>query len=126
MQLNELQKICIDALEDLKALELKVLDVRDLTSVTDVMIIVSGTSNRHLKALADSVLEKTSKKGVKPLGVEGLREAEWALLDFGDIVIHIMLPQIRATYNLEKLWDKELLSVVEHRRAEGIAKQSGE
>ena len=126
MQLEELKKVCVDALEDLKALELKVLDVRDLTSVTDMMIIVSGTSNRHLKALADSVLEKTSKHGLKPLGVEGLREAEWALLDFGDIVIHIMLPQVRATYNLEKLWDKDLLTLVESRRVEGAAKRSSD
>lgn len=118
MQLDKLRNLVQNALEDIKALELTVLDVRDMTSVTDLMIVVSGTSNRHLKALADSVLEKASAAGVKPLGVEGLRDAEWILVDFGDIVVHIMLPHIRSTYNLEKLWDKGLALTAEKRQRE--------
>lgn len=116
MQLDELRSLVQNALEDLKAVELKVLDVRDLTSVTDLMIIVSGTSNRHVKALSDNLREKTTASGVKPLGIEGVRESEWVLMDYGDIVVHIMLPHIRATYNLEKLWDKELLESVASKR----------
>lgn len=118
MQPDELRSLVQNALEDLKAVELKVLDVRDMTSVTDLMIIVTGTSNRHVKALSDNLREKTSAAGVKPLGVEGVRESEWILMDYGDIVVHIMLPHIRATYNLEKLWDKELLESVASKRPE--------
>jgi ribosome-associated protein len=116
MQLDELSSLVQNALEDLKAVELKELDVRDLTSVTDLMFIVTGTSNRHVKALSDNLLEKAAAAGVKPLGVEGVRESEWVLVDFGDIVVHIMLPDVRATYNLEKLWDKDLLESVAARR----------
>lgn len=118
MQLDELRSLVQNALEDLKAVELKVLDVRDMTSVTDLMMIVTGTSNRHVKALSDNLREKTTAAGVKPLGVEGVRESEWILMDYGDIVVHIMLPHIRATYNLEKLWDKELLESVASKRPE--------
>jgi ribosome-associated protein len=118
MQLDELRSLVQNALEDLKAVELKVLDVRDLTSVTDLMMIVTGTSNRHVKALSDNLREKTAAAGVKPLGIEGVRESEWILMDYGDIVVHIMLPHIRATYNLEKLWDKELLEAVASKRPE--------
>src|SRR5690606_34769212 len=114
----ELRSLVQNALEDLKAVELKVLDVRDLTSVTDLMVIVTGTSNRHVKALSDNLREKTAAAGVKPLGIEGVRESEWILMDYGDIVVHIMLPHIRATYNLEKLWDKELLEAVASKRPE--------
>lgn len=118
MQLDELRSLVQNVLEDLKAVELKVLDVRDMTSVTDLMMIVTGTSNRHVKALSDNLREKTTAAGVKPLGVEGVRESEWILMDYGDIVVHIMLPHIRATYNLEKLWDKELLESVASKRPE--------
>lgn len=121
MQLDELRSLVQNALEDLKAVELKVLDVRDLTSVTDLMIVVSGTSNRHVKALSDNLREKTSAVGVKPLGIEGVRESEWVLMDYGDIVVHIMLPHIRATYNLEKLWDKDLLESVASKRPDDQA-----
>lgn len=118
MQLVKLTKLVIGALEDLKALDLKVLDVSSMTSVTDTMIIVSGTSTRHVKAMADSVMEKTSAAGHRPLGVEGEQEGEWVLVDLGDIVVHIMLPQMRDFYNLEKLWDKDLVLVAEKRRRE--------
>jgi ribosome-associated protein len=109
MQLEKLIELVVQALEDVKAVNLTVLDVQAMTSVTDRLIIVSGTSTRHVKALADSVIEKTSAAGRRPLGVEGQREAEWVLVDLGDIVVHVMLPQVRVLYNLEKLWDSELL-----------------
>lgn len=99
-----LKRIVVEALEDLKAVDLRVLDVRGQTTVTDVMVIASGTSDRHVKALADSVLERTREAGVRPLGVEGERAAEWVLVDLGDVVVHVMQPRVREFYQLEKLW----------------------
>jgi ribosome-associated protein len=99
-----LEKIVVDALDDLKAQDVHVIDVRGKTSVTDVMVIASGTSNRHVKALADNVIEEARKHGVRPLGVEGEDAAEWILVDLGDVVVHVMLPRVRDFYNLEKLW----------------------
>jgi ribosome-associated protein len=104
MQLEALQKMTIDALEELKAQDLKILDVRGVATFTDLMIIASGGSTRQVKALADKVIEKSTLAGVRPLGVEGQQEAEWILVDLGDIVVHVMLPQTRDFYNLEKLW----------------------
>ena len=104
MQLDELKKVVIDALEDLKAVDIKVLDVREMATFTDLMIIASGTSDRHLKALADRVLEKCREVGVRPVGVEGERNVDWVLVDLGDIVVHIMRPETRDFYNLERLW----------------------
>ena len=103
-----------EALEDLKAQDIKVLDVRGLTSITDTMIICtgtskthvrSGTSNRHVKALAQSVAEHCKEHGHRALGMEGMDEAEWVLVDLGDAVVHVMQVQARAFYQLEKLWD---------------------
>lgn len=104
MQLEELKAIVVDALEELKAVDLKVLDVRQIASFTDLMIIVSGTSSRHVRALADKVIERCKAAGVRPLGLEGEREAEWILVDLGDVVVHVMSPAMRDYYNLEKLW----------------------
>jgi ribosome-associated protein len=104
MRLDRLKKLVIDALEDLKAQDIKVLDVRGLSNVTDLMIVASGTSDRQVKAIAYHVVEKAKKKGLPPLGVEGEQVGEWALVDLGDAVVHIMLPQTRDFYNLEKLW----------------------
>ncbi|MBA3582534.1 MAG: ribosome silencing factor [Gammaproteobacteria bacterium] len=108
MKTDELKALAVAALEDVKGNEITVLDVKKLTSVMDWMIVVSGTSSRHVKALADSVAEKSKAAGVRPLGVEGEREAEWILVDLGDVVIHVMQPTVRAFYNLEKLWDPQL------------------
>ena len=104
MLLEALRNIVVDALEELKAQDLTVLDVRGMASFTDLMVVASGTSTRQVKALADKVIEKCRSAGVRPLGVEGEREAEWVLVDLGDIVVHVMLPQTRDFYNLEKLW----------------------
>ena len=93
-----------EALDDLKALEAVVLDVRSLSSVMDWMVVASGTSSRHVKSLADNVLMKAKERGIRPLGVEGERVGEWVLVDFGDVVVHVMQPAIRDFYDLERLW----------------------
>ena len=104
MEIEELQKLVIDALEDVKAIDIRVLDVRDRTSITDVMVICSGNTSRQVKALVNSVVEKAKHAGIQPYGVEGDDVGEWALVDLGDVVVHVMQPDIRAFYNLEKLW----------------------
>ena len=104
MQANELKDIVLGALEGLKGADIIDLDVRDMTSVTDFMIIVSGTSDRHVKSLADAVVMACKRAGVAALGVEGEREGEWVLVDLGDVVVHVMQPRIREFYALEKLW----------------------
>jgi ribosome-associated protein len=97
----------IEALEDVKAIDIRVLDVREKTSITDLMIIATGNTNRQVKALIDSVIEKCKQHGVTPIGVEGKDIAEWALVDLGDIVVHVMQPSVRDFYNIEKLWGDE-------------------
>ncbi|MDH5471519.1 MAG: ribosome silencing factor [Gammaproteobacteria bacterium] len=104
MQAKELKKLVIEAIEDLKGENIVEMDVTDKTSVTDVMIIVSGTSSRHVKSIANNVVEESKKAGIKPLGVEGDVQGEWVLVDLGDVVVHVMQPHIRDFYDLEKLW----------------------
>ncbi len=102
-----LRDIVQNALEDLKAVNITMLDVHNLTSLADTMVIASGTSTRHVKSIADHVQEKARAEGIKPIGVEGEREAEWILVDFGDLIVHVMLPATRSFYDLERLWQPE-------------------
>jgi ribosome-associated protein len=101
---ESLQNTVLKALEDLKARDVVVLDVRGLTSIADGMVIASGTSDRHVRSLAENVVEKCTEGGQKPLGIEGLKDGEWVLVDLQDILVHVMLPRVRDFYNLEKLW----------------------
>ncbi len=104
MNSEQLSEIIVNALDDTKAQDIVKLDVRDLTTVTDYMIIASGTSNRHVRALVDYVSEKALEVGRKPIGIEGEDGSEWVLLDLDDALVHVMLPKVREFYNLEKLW----------------------
>ena len=104
MQRNRLTKIAVTALEDIKARDITVLDVRKLTSLYDTLIIASADSNRQVKALAQNVRDKLKEAGAHIIGVEGEQTAEWILVDAGDLVVHIMQPAVRAYYNLEELW----------------------
>ena len=103
-ELNQLKAIVLDALDDLKAKDIVILDVKPLTSVADLMIVASGTSNRHVKSIADRIRERLRENGCTLLGVEGEDAAEWVLVDLGDIIVHVMLPDTRRFYDLEKLW----------------------
>ena len=104
MRLNKLQQTAVSALEDIKARDITVLDVRKITSFYDSMIIASAESNRQVKALAHHVRDKLKEAGATIIGIEGEASGEWVLVDCGDIVVHIMQPAIRAYYNLEELW----------------------
>ena len=99
-----LRKSVIDALEELKAKDVREIDVRGKTSIADLLVIASGTSARHVKSIADEVSKFAKKAGVMPLGVEGETEGEWVLVDLGDVIVHVMLPRIREFYGLERLW----------------------
>jgi ribosome-associated protein len=101
---KKLAELFVKALDDAKATEIQLLDVRKLTTMTDYMIIATGRSSRQVKALSDHVLEAGLKKKLKPLGVEGEQAAEWILIDFGDVIVHAMQAETRAFYQLEKLW----------------------
>lgn len=100
-----LRSVVIAALEDMKALEIKVLDVRGLTDIADTMVIASGTSDRHVRSVAQRVVEKTKQAGFRPHGVEGQQDSDWVLIDLHDLIVHVMLPRVREFYGLEKLWD---------------------
>jgi len=102
---SPLQQAVTAALDDMKAVNVKVLDVRGLTDIADVMIIASGNSDRHVRSIADRVVEKAKAAGFRPLGTEGERDGEWVLVDLQDVVIHVMLPRVREFYGLEYLWD---------------------
>ena len=104
MRLNKIQKTAVTALDDIKARDITVLDVRKLTSLCDAMIIASAESNRQVKALANHVRDKLKEAGASIIGVEGEESGEWVLVDAGDVIVHIMQPAVRAYFNLEELW----------------------
>jgi ribosome-associated protein len=100
-----LKTVVVDALADMKALEVKVLDVRGLTDIADFMVIASGTSDRHVRSVAQRVVERTKEAGFRPHGVEGQHDSDWVLIDLSEMIVHVMLPRVREFYGLEKLWD---------------------
>jgi ribosome-associated protein len=102
---DALQSIVTAALEDMKAVNIKQLDVRGLTDIADTMMIASGNSDRHVRSIAERVVEQAKAAGFRSLGIEGARDAEWVLVDLQDILVHVMLPRVREFYALEKLWE---------------------
>lgn len=113
MENKKLIKIITNALDDSKGKQIDVIDVRGKSSFTDHMVIVTGTSNRHVKALANEVVVTSKKHGIVPLGVEGVDAGEWVLVDLGDLIVHVMQPKIREFYQLEKLWSVDAEEVSE-------------
>lgn len=101
----EVVQVVENALDEMKAVNVKVLAVKKLTDITDTMIIASGNSDRHVRSIADRVVEHAKKAGFRPMGVEGERDGEWVLVDLQDVIVHIMLPKVREFYRLESLWD---------------------
>ncbi len=106
--MEALKKSILNILEDNKAQDISLIDVKNKSSVTDLMFIVSGRSTRHVKAIADNLVTKLKKNKIKPLGVEGYNKSEWILLDYGDLLVHVMHPDTREFYSLEKLWDENI------------------
>ena len=100
-----LKTTVIDALDGMKALDVRFLDVRGLTDIADFMVIASGTSDRHVRSVAQRVVEKAKEAGFRPHGVEGQQDADWVLIDLNEMIVHVMLPRVREFYGLEKLWD---------------------
>jgi ribosome-associated protein len=102
---DQLQQLVVSSLEDFKATDIQVIDVSGKSPLTERMIIASGNSTRHVKSMADNLIVNAKREGCLPLGVEGAGEGEWVLVDLNDVIVHLMLPQTRAFYNLEKLWE---------------------
>jgi len=107
LKVSEMSQVVVEALEDVKAIDIRVIDVEGMSNFTDHMIIASGSTTRQVKALANSVVVEAKKAGMNVLGQEGENPGEWILVDLGDVVVHIMVPQVRDFYNLEKLWSVE-------------------
>jgi ribosome-associated protein len=100
-----LRDVVLGALDELKAVDVKAIDVRGITDITDTMVVASGTSDRHVKSITDRVVQRCKEAGYRPYGLEGERDGEWVLLDLQDVVLHVMLPRVREFYALEKLWE---------------------
>jgi ribosome-associated protein len=119
MQVEALRDLVVTTLEDMKALDIVTLDVRGKTSITDFFVIASGTSDRHVKSTAESVAFQAKQAGQVPIGIEGLQEGEWALIDLNGVVVHVMQPKVRDFYQLERLWN------VDPQAAEKLSKERG-
>jgi ribosome-associated protein len=104
-RVSPLQLAVTTALDDMKAVSVRVLDVRGLTDIFDTMVIATGNSDRHVRSIAERVVEKAKAAGFRPLGTEGARDGEWVLVDLQDILVHVMLPRVREFYALERLWE---------------------
>ena len=100
-----LQQAVTTALDDMKAVNVRVLDVRGLTDIADTMVIASGNSDRHVRSIAERVVQKAREAGFRPIGTEGARDGEWVLVDLQDTIVHVMLPRVREFYGLERLWE---------------------
>ena len=120
METEELRALALDTLEDMKALDIVVLDVQEKTSITDYFIIASGTSDRHVKSTAEAVAFRAKQAGEPPIGIEGLQEGDWALVDLNGVVVHVMQPKVRDFYQLEKLWASDAQSAEQLSRHRGF------
>jgi ribosome-associated protein len=105
LSFDQLRQLVVAALEDFKAIDIQLVDVSGRNPLTELLVVASGRSSRHVKAMADQLIMQAKASGCQPLGVEGQRNAEWILVDLNDVIVHLMLPRTRAFYNLEKLWD---------------------
>jgi ribosome-associated protein len=113
---EQMCQIVVDALDAAKGDDVRALDVRGMTDITDFMIIASGATDRHIKALAEHVRDAMRAHGYKPLGIEGEDSGDWILVDFGDVVVHLMRPATRSFYDLEGLWSEDVRALVEAHR----------
>lgn len=116
MRSDQLKQIALNAINDLKALEITVLDVRELTTITDTMIICTGRSSRHVKSIAENVVIEAKKQKADYIHMEGEKESEWVIVDLADVVVHVMQAETRAFYNLEDLWETHVHSFTRHRQ----------
>ena len=116
MKVDKLKQLAIDALEDMKAESITVLDVKGKTTVTDWVIVASGSSSRHVKSIANNVAVAAKQANHPPLGTEGEAEGEWVLVDLGDVIVHVMQRQVRAYYDLESLWSVDAMKLQAERR----------
>jgi ribosome-associated protein len=112
MEIDQLRELVRNALDDMKARDITELDVRGKSSVTDYMVIASGTSKRHVMSVAQEVLDKVKEAGLQPMGTEGQNSGDWILVDLGDVIVHVMMPDARSFYDLERLWQFDADDVV--------------
>src|SRR5665213_301447 len=112
-----LEKLVVGALEEMKAVNIKLLDVRGLTDIADAMVVASGNSDRHVRAIAQHVIDKARESRHRPLGTEGAVEGEWVLVDLQDVIVHVMLPRVREFYAIEQLWEPRAASAATGRPA---------
>jgi len=122
MQLEALRDLVVKVLDDMKARDVVVIDVRGKTSITDLMVIASGTSDRHVKAVAETLAFQAKQGGEPPLGTEGVEQGEWALIDLNGVVVHVMLPKVRDFYQIERLWSVDAGPAAAR---ESVARDSG-